>query len=98
MKNSRWILIGLVLAIAVAIFSPLASPYPDGLERVAEDKGFIEEAQEAPYEIAPDYTLPGVENEALSTIGAGIVGVFVVFGLVWLVGRTLSHREEHAHT
>ncbi|MGC9360086.1 MAG: PDGLE domain-containing protein [Anaerolineae bacterium] len=97
MRDSRWVVIGLVLAVVVTFFSPLASPHPDGLERVAEDKGFIEEAQDAPYEIAPDYILPGVENEAVSTIGAGIVGVLVVFALVWIVGRALSRREERVY-
>jgi len=93
MSSSRWILIGLALAVVVALFSPLASPHPDGLERVAEDHGFIEAAQDAPYELAPDYALPGIEDEALSTIGAGILGVLLVFGLVWLVGRSLRPRE-----
>jgi len=92
-SNSRWILIGLALAIIVVLFSPLASPHPDGLERVAEDKGFIEEARDAPYELAPDYTLPGIENGALSTIGAGVLGVLLVFGLAWLVGSLLRPRE-----
>ena len=37
-----FILGGIALSLALAIFlSPFASPHPDGLERVAEDKGFI---------------------------------------------------------
>lgn len=61
--------------------SYLASPHPDGLERVAENLGFIEAAQDAPYAVIPDYTFPGISNEALATIAAGIGGTLVVFGI-----------------
>jgi cobalt/nickel transport system permease protein len=83
----RWAVVGLVLALAVTLLAPLASPHPDGLERVAEDAGFIEAAQNAPYEIIPDYVLPGVSNEALATIAAGIVGTLIVAGVALAVAR-----------
>ena len=67
----------------VALFSPLASSHPDGLERVAEDEGFIDRAEEAPYELIPDYAFPGIDNEAVATILAGLVGTGVVFGLAY---------------
>jgi hypothetical protein len=86
-----WWLIGLLIALAVALFSPLASPYLDGLERVAEDQGFLDRAEDAPYQVIPDYLFPGIQSEALATILAGLVGTLVVFGLVyglaWLVRR-----------
>ena len=44
----KWWHIGLLLALAVAIISPLASSAPDGLERVAENEGFIEVAKGGP--------------------------------------------------
>ena len=71
----------------MTLLAPLASPHPDGLERVAEDKGFIETAQDAPYEIIPDYVLPGLSNEALATIAAGIVGTLIVAGAAFAVAR-----------
>jgi cobalt/nickel transport system permease protein len=79
----RWALAGLAIALAVVLLAPLASPYPDGLERVAEDHGFIEAAREAPYEIIPDYVFPGISNEALATIVAGIVGTLIVAGVAF---------------
>ena len=86
-----WWLIGLLIALAVALLSPLASPHPDGLERVAEDRGFLDRAEDAPYEILPDYMFPGVKNEAVSTVVAGLIGTLVVFGigygLAWAVRR-----------
>jgi cobalt/nickel transport system permease protein len=83
----RWAAVGLLLALAVTLIAPLASPHPDGLERVAEDKGFIEVAQDAPYEIIPDYVLPGIPDEALATIAAGIVGTLIVAGVAVAVAQ-----------
>jgi hypothetical protein len=89
----KWWIVGLLIALAVTLISPLASAWPDGLERVAENKGFIEDAQDAPYEVIPDYVLPGIGNEALATILAGIVGTLVVFGLAYGLGILLRRRE-----
>ena len=83
----RWAAVGLALALAVTLLAPLASPHPDGLERVAEDLGFIGTALDAPYEIIPDYVLPGISNEALATIAAGIVGTLVVAGVAFSIAR-----------
>lgn len=90
--KSRWWLVGLALALLVAILSPLASAHPDGLERVAEDKGFIEAAQDPWYEIIPDYVLPGVSNEAVATILAGIIGTVLMFGLAFGLGKLVAKR------
>ena len=91
----------LALALAVGLAtaaSPFASSSPDGLERVAEDKAFIEQAKDPGYEVLPDYTIPGVDNEAVSTILAGIVGVLVVaaltFGAGWLLRRRRAGAED----
>ena len=92
----RWWVIGLALALAVALFSPLASPHPDGLERVAEDEGFIDRAEEAPYELIPDYVFPGIDNEAVATILAGLVGTGAVFGSVYGLARVLRRRSGQA--
>jgi cobalt/nickel transport system permease protein len=78
-------LAGLAIAIALAIAAPLASSNPDGLEFVAEQQGFIELAQEPLYELIPDYVFPGLSNEALATIIAGIVGALLVFGVALIV-------------
>jgi cobalt/nickel transport system permease protein len=73
-----WALAGVSVALAVVLFAPLASSDPDGLERVAEDLGFIETATEAPFNILPDYTIPFLGDGPLSTIAAGVAGVLVV--------------------
>lgn len=92
---TRWhVWVGaLAVALVVVLFSPLASPHPDGLERVAEDQGFIERAQEAPFEVIPDYVLPGVESEALATILAGVIGTLMVAGVTWGLGWLLRRAR-----
>jgi hypothetical protein len=89
----RWWLAGLAIAaLVVIVLAPLASPDPDGLERVAEDQGFLESARDAIYSIIPDYALPGVEGP-LSTILAGLIGVALVFAVMMLLGRLLARRR-----
>lgn len=98
MIRQRYIIViavGLAIALLVVLFSPLASSDPDGLEKVAEDKGFIDEGEDAPYEIIADYVFPGVNNEDAATILAGVVGVAMVAAIVFGVAfglRVLSRR------
>jgi hypothetical protein len=88
-----WWLGGLAIAMAVVVAaSLLASSDPDGLERVAEDQGFLGRAVAAPFELLADYAVPGLDGPA-STVIAGIVGVVVVFGLVVLAGRLLARNR-----
>lgn len=92
MKKHWWWIIGLVLTLAVVFLSPLASGHPDGLERVAEDKAFIDQAQDAPYELIPGYVFPGVSNKSVATILAGVVGTLIVFGLSYGTAYVLRRR------
>lgn len=87
-----WI-IGLVIAVALAILSPLASSHPDGLEWVAEQKGFLNVANEPLYQIIPDYIMPGIGNEAVATIIAGIIGTLIVFGVALGVAHSRRHSK-----
>lgn len=91
--KSKWWLIGLVACLAVACLSPLASSSPDGLERVAEDKGFIGLAGEPPFQIIADYLFPGIENQTLATILAGFIGTLILFGVVYGIAWLLKSRR-----
>jgi cobalt/nickel transport system permease protein len=91
-KGLGWAAIGLAIALAVTLLAPLASENPDGLERVAEDLGFIARAQDSPYEIVPDYALPGIaEGSPMATILAGVAGALIVaaigLAVAFLVAR-----------
>lgn len=99
MKTVRkyWWVLFLLLAVVVALFSPLASPHPDGLERVAEDKGFLDKAHEAYYQIIPDYVFPGIADTDAATIVAGVFGTLLMFalgyGLAWLLRRQARQQS-----
>ena len=84
---------GLLIALVLAIASPLASAHPDGLEWVAEQQGFLDLARGPFYDIIPDYMLPGVSNEALATILAGIIGTLVVFSVALVVAYSRHKRQ-----
>ena len=94
--KSKWWLISLLICLAVACLSPLASSSPDGLERVAEDRGFLELGQGAPYQVIADYVFPGIANEALATILAGIIGTLVLFGAVYGLAWLLTLKRRRA--
>lgn len=83
---------GLGIALVLAVFSPLASAHPDGLEWVAEQKGFLEAARGPLYTVIPDYVFPGISNTALATIVAGIIGTLMVFGVALAVAFVQRKR------
>lgn len=85
--------VGLGIAAILAILSPLASANPDGLEWVAEQSGFLDAAQGPLYNVIPDYVFPGISNEALATIVAGIVGSLLVFGVAWGVAYLRKNQK-----
>jgi cobalt/nickel transport system permease protein len=87
-----WI-IGWLIAMVLVIASPLASTRPDGLEWVARQNGFIDRAQAPLYQIIPDYLYPGVSNETLATIVAGILGIAIVLGVSIGVAFTRRNRQ-----
>ena len=91
--------VGLALAVAAALaffVGPYASSEPDGLERVAIDRGFADRAQEHALADGPlaDYSVSGVDGAGLSTGLAGLIGVALCFVIgvtaVWIMRR--AHR------
>jgi hypothetical protein len=93
-----FVVIALALAIGLATaVSPFASANPDGLEKVAGDKQFLDEGklhslqEDSPI---PDYAFPGVENERVATGLAGFVGTLGVFAIGWGLARLVTRRPE----
>jgi cobalt/nickel transport system permease protein len=84
---------GLLIALLLAILSPLASASPDGLEWVAEKTGFLHEAQAPFFSIIPNYLVPGISNEVLSTILAGFLGIIIILGAVLLISRKRTNGK-----
>ncbi len=78
--QSKWVwAVGMLLAIALAVASPLASAHPDGLIWAADRLGFLESAQKSGLGILHGYVIPGVSNRTLATILAGVLGTLIVF-------------------
>ena len=94
---TRLVLAGLLLvALVLAGFlSFYASSSPDGLERVAEDHGFIDTAEEHAAAEGPmaDYQAKGVDDSRLSGGAAGIAGALVVLVLAGGLTFALRRRE-----
>ena len=82
---------GVLIALGIALFvSPLASRWPDGLDRTAEVLGFRERAK-APALPAPipSYEMPGIRSSILATSAAGAIGTLLAFALAWGLARAL---------
>lgn len=81
--RKRW-LIGFAVALLIAAFAaPFASSSPDGLERVAGDKGFLGKSTSHISSPIPDYLFPGIANKGIATAAAGIIGTIVTFGVMY---------------
>lgn len=91
LSRTVWVF-GLAIALGLALLSPLASSSPDGLEWVAEQTGFLEHALDAPYQLIPDYTFPGVNSPEAATILAGVVGTLLVGGVAFIIARARKGR------
>lgn len=84
------LLVSLLLAGVVSFY---ASSNPDGLEKVAEEIGFIETAKDPATagSALADYGVAGVENERASVGIAGVIGVaatgVVATGLFLYLGK-----------
>ena len=94
MKQKSFLISGFIASLFLAgVVSFYASSNPDGLEKVAQDIGFIETAEDHTYAegALADYGVKGVENPRLSTGLAGIIGVVatgvISTGLFMLVRR-----------
>lgn len=81
----------ILIVICLAFLIPFASSNPDGLERVAEDLG-IEETSSSSHGLMPEYTVPIVKNNYGSTLVAGIIGIILVIGAAFFLGKTLTKK------
>lgn len=95
-SNKKFYLVFLLVTIGLAgIVSFYASSSPDGLEKVAEDVGFIETAKDHSLDNSAlaDYGVAGIENERLSVGIAGILGVIATGVLMYLIIKFISRKK-----
>lgn len=81
--------------ILAGVVSYYASSHPDGLEKVAEDKGFLETAKDSAVANSPlaDYGITGLDNERLSVGVAGVIGVFATALVAILLFKLLKKKS-----
>ncbi|MFD8672160.1 energy-coupling factor ABC transporter permease [Streptomyces seoulensis] len=103
-RRTLWIT-GLVTSLVLAGFvSFYASANPDGLEKVAHDKGIDKRTQPHHSSDSPlaDYGVKDVANARLSGGLAGVIGVGVTAvagsAVFWTVRRRRDHDVSPAHT
>jgi hypothetical protein len=89
----RKFIVAFILIIAfLAIFIPLASINPDGLEKVVQTFGAKE--QKPIWEgLMTDYSVSFISNSYLSTLLTGIVGTTIVFFSALILSKTISSKK-----
>lgn len=71
-----------------------ASSSPDGLEKVAEDRGFIIRAFPYPLNtLAPEYAVPGISSEVLAAALAGVLGTLTCFVVIFLAIKIMAVKK-----
>ncbi len=92
----KFIIGGFIFSIVLAVFlSPFASSFPDGLERVAENLGFVHKEVSAIVKSPiPDYTFPFVRDEKIATSLAGFFGTLIVFIVAYSSGYILKSLKK----
>ncbi len=94
--SRKEILFGLLAALIFgSVLSTFASSWPDGLESIAEHKGFLALGERDPLMRAPvaDYAWPGVKNEKAATAMAGAAGTLAVFGFGYGIALFLNRPK-----
>jgi hypothetical protein len=71
----------------------VASANPDGLEYVYGRLGSAFEEVSVTGGAMPDYVMPGITNETLAGVLAGLVGLIVTGALVWALMAALRDRR-----
>lgn len=88
--SNRFLALGIFVTLILAsVVSFYASGDPDGLEKVAEEKGFLDDAVDHSLGNSPlaDYGVSAVTDDRLSIALAGSFGVILM-----LVGTTLLFK------
>ncbi|MBI4430318.1 MAG: energy-coupling factor ABC transporter permease [Candidatus Omnitrophica bacterium] len=90
--STSWNISAPVLAAVLmgGLLSPFASRSPDGLEWIALKYNLLHNSAPAFVSLLPDYTVPVISSEIISTSAAGLTGVLLAFALAWGMMRGLS--------
>jgi cobalt/nickel transport system permease protein len=94
-KLDKWLVPVIGTLLVAGVLSLLASSWPDGLEKVAENLGFIHLAENVRVEVPTpfaDYQISGI-NEQIGTSISGVLGTLICFGLAFFMTKFISRKS-----
>lgn len=86
MKKNRFYLYFFLASLAIAGgLSFYASSHPDGLEKVAEDTGFLDTAKDSAVSNSPlaGYGVSGIGDERFSVALSGVIGIIITAAIAY---------------
>jgi len=100
-NRTFYLILAVVALLVAAVLALFASSAPDGLEKVAEDVGFAEAAEDSATSGSPlaDYELPAAAtpDSPVNRAFAGVVGVALTAGVAFAVfGAVARSRSRSA--
>lgn len=88
----KWLMV-IIVILAVFLYIPTYLAGPDGLEAVFQTHGFTP-PDAAWGGIFPDYTIPGIVNEWITSLFAGILGTVIVFAVAYGFGKLMVKPKQ----
>ncbi|AFZ58350.1 energy-coupling factor ABC transporter permease [Anabaena cylindrica FACHB-243] len=93
-KFKGWLVPVVSIILVAGVLSLFASAWPDGLESVAENLGFINLAEEVRVEVPTpfaDYGIAGLEQ--IGTSIAGLIGAAVCFAVAFGIAKVMKPKN-----
>ena len=81
------------IMVFLAVFIPLASSSPDGIEKVVETFG-VEEYAPFWNGIMSDYAVESIADPYVSTLLAGVFGTLMVLLAAFLLGKVITPKKQ----
>jgi ABC-type sulfate transport system permease component len=91
--NKKHLFAVVSIIVFLVVFLPLASSSPDGLEKVALSFG-AQEHENIWAGLMADYTIASTSNSYVSTLMAGIFGIFIVLLTGLLLSKAISPKTK----
>jgi ABC-type Fe3+ transport system permease subunit len=83
----------IMLIVFLAVFIPLASSDPDGLEKVAASLG-IQEPEPVWHGLMAGYSVNALGDSYVSTLMSGVLGTVFVLAAALVLGTAITKRRQ----